>query len=72
MLKIVIKPLVATVSCYFEGALSNTFSMRINYIIFYLRMHVLNPYDMRCIFSFSAVYTPGAVLITSKPTSERK
>ena len=65
MLKIVIKPLVATVSCY-------NFSMRINYIMFYLRMHILNPYDIRCIFSFSAVYTPGAVLITSKPTSERK
>lgn len=52
MLKIVIKPLVAMVSCYFEEAHSNTFSMRINYIIFYLRMHVLNPYDIEVHFLF--------------------
>lgn len=45
MLKIVIKPLVATVSCY-------NFSMRINYIMFYLRMHILNPYDIEVHFLF--------------------
>lgn len=45
MLKIVIKPLVATVSCY-------TFSMRLNYIMFYLRMHILNPYDIEVHFLF--------------------